>query len=74
MVVCCATAKVGSKPEEIRLRTVCDPRLVMQAAFHLIGLLVILVSPHVVGESTWKGVKREAFEPVSQRRITEDGQ
>ena len=41
----------------------------MQAALDLIGLLIVLVRPHVVGESAGKGVEGKPFQPVAEGRI-----
>src|SRR5277367_6651059 len=53
---------------EIGLRTVCRPGLVVEAALYLVGLLIVLVRPHVVGEGAGEAVVGKAFEAVPEHR------
>ena len=55
----CAAAEVGLQAKEVRFRPVGGPGLVVQAALHLVRLLVVLVRPHVVGECAGQRVEGE---------------
>ena len=44
----------------------------MQTAFHLVRLLIVLVRPHVVGDSAGQRVECELFEAVSETWVAED--
>src|SRR6185437_17034055 len=69
-----AAAEVGLEPIEVRLGAIGNPRLVMKAALHLVGLLVILMRPHVVSERAGKRVEYQLFEAIAERGIAGDGQ
>ncbi len=69
-----AAAKVRIQAKQVGLRPVGSPRTTMQAALHLIALLVVLVRPHVVTEGAGQGVVGDGLQAVGQRGITEDGQ
>src|SRR5271170_6019405 len=61
-------AEVWFESVKIRLGAVSGPRLVVEAALHLVGLLVVLVRPHVVSESSGEAVVGKAFEAVAEHR------
>ena len=46
----------------------------MQAALHLVGLLVVLVRPHVVGKRARQRIEGELFQPVAERGVAGDGE
>src|SRR2546423_8541967 len=48
MVICGAATKIWFEPEQIRLRAIGGPWFLVQAAFDLIRLLVVLMGPHIV--------------------------
>ena len=56
-----AAAEVWLQTIQVRLGPVGCPGFVVQAALHLIRLLVVLMSPHIVGERAGEGVECQAL-------------
>ena len=69
-----AAAEMRLQPEHVRFGPVGGPGAGAVDALHLIGLLVVLVRPHVVGEGGGQRVIGEPLDPVGQVRVAGDRQ
>ena len=69
-----AAAEVGGEAVEVGLGAVGGPGFVVEGAHDLVGLLVVLVRPHVVGEGAGEGVEGEVLEAVAEGGVAEDGE
>ena len=69
-----AAAEVGFEAEEVGFGAIGGPGFVVEAALDLVGLLVVLVRPHVVGEGAGEGVEGDLLQAVAEARVAEDSQ
>ena len=69
-----AAAEVRGEAEDVGLGAVGGPGFAVQADFDLVGFLVVLVGPHVVGEGAGERVEGDLFEAVAEGRVAEDGE
>ena len=69
-----AAAEVGVEAVEVGLRAIGGPGFVVEAALDLVGLLVVLVGPHVVGEGAGEGIEGDKLEAVAEGGVAEDGE
>ena len=69
-----AAAEVRGEAEDVGLGAVGGPGLAVQADFDLVGLLVVLVGPHAVGEGPGEGVEGDLFEAITEGGIAKDGE
>ena len=66
--------KFGSRPNRFDSGPFVDPGLVVQAALHLVGLLVVLVRPHVVGKRARQRIEGQLLQAIAERGIARNGQ
>src|SRR6267142_2886144 len=68
-----AATKVWLQAKQVRLRAVGGPLPVGAGAFDLVGLLIILMGPHVVGQRPRQSVERNSLEPVAKICVAQYG-
>src|SRR5262249_4931650 len=65
MVVGGAAAKIWFESEQICLRAIGGPRFLVQAAFDLVRLLVVLMGQHIVSRRSGQCVEGEKLEAIA---------
>lgn len=74
MEVCGAATEVGFKAVEIGFDSIGCPGFGVEAYLDLVGLLIVLVRPHVVGEGSRECVVRKLLDPIGNGGIAKDGE
>ena len=70
-----AAAEIGLEPEDIRIGSVGGPvAILIDAAHHLVHLLVVLVGPHIRFKRGWQRVEGHLLEAVPEALVAENSQ
>src|SRR5207302_9005317 len=71
MHVCRAAAEFGGEPIQIRIHAVGGPMTRPAGAGDLVGLLVVLMGPHVITEGAGQCIESNSLQTISKARITQ---
>src|SRR5580704_9198220 len=68
------TPEIRLETVKVRFGSIRCPRPLVQTTLDLVRLLVVLVSPHIVGQGAGKRIVGNPFKTVAKRCVAEDGQ